>query len=115
MIWLYEEVERLIQLGGQEFVDQVVTTEKGFAPHSSGKLRASIHAEQIGKFRWLVTTNALGENGFAYPARIEAGQEVVPTKKKALHFKVHGKEIYTKRARASYQSHFARNTVDTYR
>lgn len=112
---LVEAVEKIIHDGGQQFVNKVVVVEKSLAPVSSGKLMTSIHALPTGKFSWVVTTNAFGDNGFQYPARIEAGQGVVATNAKALHFVVHGKEVYTKSVGASSKSGFAKKTVSRFK
>ena len=112
---LVSEVKRVVELGGQEFVDQVVATEKGLAPSCSGNLRQHISATQTSQFTWNISTHSVGENGVAYPARIEAGDDVNARPGSVLRFRVHGKEIRTKHVRASYQSHFAENTINMYR
>lgn len=71
--------------GGEECCRQGVNAAKGFAPKRSGKLAASIHSYQTSPSSWLVTTAASGSNGFAYPARIEFGEPVVPTGKYTFH------------------------------
>lgn len=67
--------------GGDECAKQGVRAAKGFAPHDSGNLAGSIHSMQTSRSSWLVTTAATGSNGFAYPARIELGEPVIPTGK----------------------------------
>lgn len=104
-------VESLLEDAALKIAQKAVVTEKGFAPVSSGRLMASIHYIKTGKCAYIVTTQAFGDNGFQYPARIEKGQPVVPTQAKALHFVVHGKSVYTKYAKPSAKSRFAKNTI----
>lgn len=111
MVRLVAGVEGLIEKAASQIADKAVVIEKSNAPVSSGKLMASIHKVSTSRFSYIITTQAFGDNGFQYPARIEAGQAVVPTVAKKLHFVVHGHEVYTKRAAASSKSHFAKNTM----
>ena len=104
-------VEEIVEDAASQIADKAVIMEKHNAPVSSGKLMASIHKIAMDRFSYVITTNAFGDNGFQYPARIEAGQGVVPTQAKALHFVVHGKSVYTKHAKASSKSGFANKTI----
>lgn len=111
-VHLVDGIERLVELGMQDIVqDEIVPYAKREAPHDTGRLRASIHAIQTGRFDWIVTTNARGDNGVEYPARIEKGQAVYPTKAKALWYH----KRWHSMARASYQSHFMENTVNRFK
>lgn len=112
---LVSGVEKIVHDGGQKFVNKVVAVEKSLAPVSSGRLMASIHADPVGLGTWIVTTTAFGDNGFQYPARIEAGEGVVATNAKALHFVVHGKSVYTKAVSASSKSGFAKKTISRFK
>lgn len=112
MVHIAQGIETLVEEAASKIADKAVVLEKSKAPVSSGNLMASIHKEATSRFSYIITTNASGDNGFQYPARIEAGQAVVPTRAKYLHFYVHGNEVYTKRAKASIKSHFAKNTKD---
>lgn len=110
-VHMVKEMERYVELEMQEFVlDTVVPAAKEAAPHDTGNLKQHIYAYQTSKFRWIVTTNSHGENGVAYPARIELGQAVYPTNKPALWF--HKK--WHSMARASSESHFMKNTVSRF-
>lgn len=112
-IRLVNGIETLVEEAASKIADKAVILEKHNAPVSSGKLMASIHKIAIDRFSYVITTNASGDNGFQYPARIEAGQAVVPTQAKALRFSVKGgKPFYTKYAKPSSKSHFAKNTKD---
>lgn len=111
---LTSEVKQLIKAGANQFVEEVVSYEKSVAPVDSGRLAGSIHAFPTGEFSWRVTTSSSGDNGFAYPARIEMGEGVVATRAKALHFVSHGQEIYTKAVGASSKSGFAKKTISRF-
>ena len=104
-------VEKLLADATAKIANKAVILEKHYAPVSSGRLMASIHKIKIDEFSYVITTNAFGDNGFQYPARIEAAQDVVPTQAKVLHFNVHGKSVYTKHAKASSKSKFADKTI----
>lgn len=116
MVWLVEEIERTAELEMGAFVQDVVVPEaKANAPVISGKLQHSITPVQTGRFKWVISTHANGDNGFAYPAHIEAGQGVHATRSPFLHFKIHGADIYTKGTRPSQKSHFMKNTVSSFK
>lgn len=113
---LVAHVMKLIDEQAGEIVDKVVDTMKEEAPRDSGMMADSISATQTGKYSWIVSTHATRpatkrSPAFEYPARIELGQEVVPTKAKALWF--HGG--WHKRSRASAKSGFAAKTVAKFR
>ena len=110
MVRLVAGVEELIQKGGEEVAKQAVELAPLYTPESSGRLVHSITVTQVDHFKWRVSTHAYGDNGFEYAARIEAGQGVVATQAKVLHFKVHGRDIYAKSVGASKKSHFMKNT-----
>lgn len=112
---LVEAMEDMAEEAMEKFVDDTVVTAKSFAPNLSGRLANSIHAVRLDRFEWLVKTNAEGNKGFAYPAHIEAGEGVVATQAKALHFRIHGREIYTKSTAPSSQSGFMKKTVGYYK
>lgn len=107
-------VEKLIDKGGHQFVHEVVATFRANAPVDTGQLVGSIRSHRITLGRYEVSTNAHGHNGVEYPLHIEYGEVVFATKKKALHFVSHGKNIVAKSAAPSKQSHFARNTISKY-
>ena len=104
-------VRELLKKGAERVANKAVVIEKSNAPVSSGRLMASIHKIQMGEFSYVITTRAFGDNGFQYPARIEAGQGVTATNAKALHFVVNGTEIHTKSVRPSAKSGFANKTI----
>ena len=113
-IHLVKGIEWMIDKGAGQFMQEVVATARGFAPVDTGNLSGSISGTKVGVGTYSVSTNAVGRNGFAYPARIEFGQGVTATHKKALHFVAHGNKVVTKSAGPSAQSHFIKNTISKY-
>lgn len=111
MVHLVEEIEDRLADAASIIADMAVSQEKAEAPVISGQLRASIHKVPQGRFAYKIVTDAYGDNGFAYPAHIEAGEGVVATHSKALRFTINGREIVTKSTRPSVKSHFARKTI----
>jgi len=107
-------ITKLVDQGAGQFMQEVVATARGNAPVDTGFLSSSISGVKVGVGKYEVGTNAVGRNGFAYPARIEFGQEVTATHAKALHFVSHGNQITTKHAAPSKQSHFMKKTVSKY-
>lgn len=113
MVHMVGEVKRIVTLAMQDFVyDEVVPTAKSYAPVDTGNLRANIYAYQVSEFHWIVTTNSHGENRFEYPARIEMGEEVLPSPGNTRGIWFHKK--WHSKARATSQPHFMRNTVYKY-
>ena len=121
MVHLARAVEKIIDTQADEFVSEVVAYEKSIAPVDTGRLVASIHSEKMGLGSYIVTTDAYGDNGFEYPARIEAGQAVYPTGKFMHNFgdglvpAIYFKHAWHEMARPSSRSHFARNTVNRFK
>ena len=111
---LINGARQLIKSGANQFVEEVVETEKSLAPVDSGRLVNSIYAFPTGDFSWRVTTSAAGDNGFAYPARIEMG-EGVTAHKKALKFISHGQTLFRKSVGASSKSGFAKKTIERFK
>lgn len=112
-ISLGDVVVNIAEEAGNKLANEAVIIAKGNAPVDSGNLRGSIHAEKTGDARWKITTNAVGENDFAYPARIEKGEEVLPnpmTNPKGVIW-FHGK--YHKKARASNEKEFMLRTMNS--
>ena len=115
-VWVAEAIEKMADEAMADFVNNdVVPYAKSLAPEISGRLKHSIRAIDQGNHKWIVGTHASGDNGFAYPAHIEAGQGVHATRAKVLVFKIGGETIRTKRTRPSKQSHFMRNTVKAFK
>ncbi len=120
---LVREVENLIDHGGDLFVKKVMMTERSLAPWDTGKLAKSIHSIKHGLGAYTVTTEAVGKNSVAYPARIEAGDAVYPTGKFKHDFHdgrgpvpaIYYHNKWHEMARASRQSHFAAKTVSRYK
>lgn len=107
-VYIAAKVENYILDKSEEIVQDVVSTMKAEAPRDSGQMANSIRSIRTGKFKWIISTHAANPiNGFEYPARIELGQAVYPTKAKALWF--HGR--WHKVSRASSKSGFAKRTV----
>lgn len=119
---LYETVERLVDHGGDLFVQKVIMTERSYAPWDTGNLASHIMSIKHGIGSYTVTTNSVGENGVAYPARIEAGDAVYPTGRYMHNFydgrglvpAIYYKKKWHEMANPSKQSHFARKTVSRY-
>lgn len=122
-VHLVREVEKIIDHEADLFVQKVMMTERSLAPWDTGKLASSIHSIKTGLGSYIVTTNAVGKNGVAYPARIEAGDAVYPTGKYKVDFHdgrgpvpaIYYKDKWHEMARASKQSHFAQKTVSRYK
>lgn len=115
----YEATLRgLFEDAGQTIANQFVNQAKGNAPvgfkDSVGKLKANIWAEQTGEFTWLVSTHSVGWNGFAYPARVEAGEAVHAAPNKVLVFPKQEGPVFAKSSRASSKSHFMEKTVNSF-
>ena len=116
MVHIADEIEKIAEQEMADFVNtEVVPYAKALAPEISGRLKHSIRAVNLGNHKWRVSTHATGDNGFAYPARIESGQGVHAKRAKVLVFTIHGETIRTPYARPSKQSHFMRNTVKAFK
>lgn len=119
---LYSAVEELVDKGGDLFVKKVIMTEKSYAPWDTGNLANSIMSIKHKVGSYTVTTNAVGENGVAYPARIEAGQAVYPSGRYMHNFydgrglvpAIYYKKKWHEMANPSHRSHFASKTVSRY-
>ena len=119
---LYSTVEKLIDKGGDLFVQKVIMTEKSLAPWDTGRLANSIMSIKHKVGSYTVTTNAAGDNGVEYPARIEAGDAVYPTGRYMHNFydgrglvpAIYYKKKWHEMANPSHQSHFAKKTVSRY-
>lgn len=119
---LYAGVRDLCDKGGDMFVKKVVMTEKSLAPWDTGRLASSIAPikHKIGSYT--VSTNAAGDNGVEYPARIEAGDAVYPTGRYMHNFydgrglvpAIYYKGKWHEMANPSHRSHFAKKTVSKY-
>ena len=112
-IRIVDAVENYIQSEADKIVQQVVDAMKEEAPRganvdTSGHMADSISATKTGKYTYIVSTHAANPvNGFEYPARIELGQTVYPTKSKYLWF--YGG--WHKKSSASSKSGFGKRTV----
>lgn len=119
---LYDGVVELIDKGGDLFAEKVAMTERSLAPWDSGNLATHIKPVKRKLGSYIVSTNSVGKNGVAYPARIEAGQAVLPTGKYMHNFydgrglvpAIYYKGKWHERANPSKQSHFAQKTVSRY-
>lgn len=120
---LVEEIEKVVDREADLFVQKVVMTEKSLAPWDTGRLANSIHPIKQGLANYIITTDAVGDNDVAYPARIEAGDAVYPTGKYVHNFydgrglvpAIYFKGKWHEFARASKQSGFAQKTVSRYK
>lgn len=111
-VYIVATVKNYMLEKSEDIVRQVVTTMKGNAPVDSGAMANSISPIRTGEFRWIISTHAANPvNGFEYPARIELGQAVYPTKAKALWFH----DRWHKKSSASKKSGFAKRTVAMFR
>ena len=112
---LTDGVEQMVRKGSDFLTEEMVSVAAANAPIETGTLAGSIKKINVGLGEYIITTNAYGHNGFEYPAHIERGQGVVPTKKKALSFyAVPVGKVLTKSTKPSAQSHFMHNTVIAY-
>lgn len=109
---LVSGVKQLIDKGAGQFMQEVVATERSLAPIDTGNLAGSITGRKVKLGSYVITTNAVGRNGFAYPLHIEFGQGGYSAK--GMHFVTHGREVITKSTAPSKQSHFARKTISKY-
>lgn len=119
---LYSAVEKLVDRGGDLFSEKVAMTERSLAPWDTGRLASSIRPikRKIGSY--IVSTNAVGDNNVAYPARIEAGDAVYPTGRYVHNFydgrglvpAIYYKNKWHEMANPSHESHFAKKTVSKY-
>lgn len=109
-IRLYPEVKRMVDEGAGKFVQMLVNDARSNAPVESGNLASSITGIKIGDGQYLVTTNAVGRNGVAYPAKIETGEDVSGYQ----HFFINGKEIKTKHVNGTSKPRFMSKTVSKY-
>lgn len=107
---LYPEVKRMLDKGAGEFVQMLVKDARGNAPVESGNLASSITGIKVGDGQYLVTTNAVGRNGVAYPAKIETGESVDGYQ----HFVINGRHIYTHHVNGTSKPRFMSKTVSKY-
>lgn len=116
-------LRNLFNEAGDQIVKRFEAQAKTNAPHDSGRLAASIHTVKDGEFHWTVSTHASGDNGFQYPARIEAGEPVVPSGKYHHNFggslgwrpAIWYKDAWHTGAKPSIQSHFMERTIAQFR
>ena len=113
-VHLLSAIERLVDKGAGKFVQEVVQTERALAPVESGYLAGSISGQKISLGHYIISTNAVGRNGFAYPAHIEKGEGVTATTKPYLTFIINGRYIRKKSVAPSSKSGFARKTISKY-
>lgn len=111
---LASEVEDMLDKWADDFVRDIVKTEINNVPVSDGLLVGSISQKKLGIGKYVVGTHAAGYNDVEYPLRIEYGEPVVPTRKKALRFWVQGHQVVTDYAAPSKKSHFAKKTILAY-
>lgn len=105
---LTEELDRVCL----DFANKAMRLASTNAPKDSGALAGSIDLHFLGTGKYKISTNAAGSNGFEYPARIEAGEWVVPNannKRGAIWFKGN----WHLAAAPSSKSHFMKNTVSS--
>ena len=123
MVDIVGGIEKIVDHEADLFVKKIIMTERSLAPWDTGKLANSIHSVKLGLCDYIITTNAVGTNGVAYPARIEAGDAVYPTGRFKVDFHdgrgpvpaIYYKGKWHELARASKQSHFALKTVSRYK
>lgn len=110
-VHIEDGISELIDDASEKIALQAVNMAKGYAPVDTGQLKGSIQKHKTGLASWQVSTFAYGDNGFEYPARIEAGQGVTAHRGRLLRFVTHGVEVRTKYAAPSSKSHFAKKTI----
>lgn len=107
---LYREVQRMLDEGAGKFVQTLVNDARSNAPVDTGNLVGSITGIKVGVGEYIVTTNAVGRNGVAYPAKIETGESV----RGYQHFIYHGQEIRTRFVNGTSKPRFMSKTVSKY-
>ena len=110
MVNLVSAVDNKVLEIADNFAEGAVKIAKGNAPKDSGKLIASINMYKTGRYSYLVTTDAVGSNGFDYPARVEAGEAVYPNPNGPGYIWFHGGPHLF--ASDSAQSHFMQRTME---
>lgn len=120
-VHLETTLTNMFEDAGQRIVSIFVAQAKANAPVASGQLAGSISAVRDGMWHWTVSTHASGANNFEYPARIEAGEPVIPTGNFTHNFGA-GQEpaiwfygTWHKKASASNRSHFMQITMSQFR
>lgn len=107
---LYSEVQKMLDEGAGKFVQILVNDARGNAPVDTGNLVASITGIKVGVGSYIVTTQAVGRNGVAYPAKIETGESVSGYQR----FIYHGREIRTNFVAGTSKPRFMSKTVSKY-
>lgn len=107
---LVNGVRKLVDDALNHATDNMVSIAKGSAPVDTGQLRASITKTKLGIGRYVISTNAVGANGVAYPLKIEWGEEVSGYQR----FVYRGTEIRTNHVAASKKSGYMKNAISKY-
>lgn len=107
---LYPEVEKMLDKWADKFAQELADDARHNAPHDTYNLANSIVPIKIGLGQYRVTTNAVGHNGVAYPAKIETGEDVSGYQ----HFYYKGREIQTKYVNGTSKPRFMSKTVSKY-
>lgn len=107
---LYRGVQRILDEGAGKIVQKLVNDARGNAPVESGNLARSITGIKVSTGNYIVTTNAVGRNGVAYPAKIETGESVDGYQ----HFVINGRHIYTHHVNGTSKPRFMSKTVSKY-
>lgn len=108
-IELVRPIRKVVDQAADMLAKQAVAKAKANAPVDSGKLAGSIVPMDEGIGHRTIMTNAVGSNGVAYPARIEAGDPVTPRPGNKRGLWYHGR--YHKASRPSKRSHFMKRTM----
>lgn len=124
-VYIVGHLDTVVVEALDRLADDGVSIAKSNAPHDSGALEDSIHKEVTGLYSRKVTTNAAGSSGkkankkrFEYPARIEAGDEVIPSGRYKHNFgagpepAIWFKGRWHKKAGASAKSGFMEKTMN---
>lgn len=107
---LYPEIEKMIDKWADKFADDLADDARHNAPHDTYNLANSIVAIKHGIGKYTVTTNAVGHNGVAYPAKIETGESVQGYQ----HFYYKRVEIRTRFVNGTSKPNYMYNTVRKY-
>lgn len=103
-------VEKLLDDAFEHATSNMVSIAKGSAPVDTGNLRGHITKTKFGLGNYVISTNSVGQNGVAYPLKIEWGEAVDGYQ----HFTYHNKDIKTTHVRASSRSGYMRNAISKY-
>lgn len=102
--------EKLLDDAFEHATDNMVSIAKGSAPVDTGNLRGHISKLKFGLGEYVISTHSVGENGVAYPLKIEWGEAVDGYQ----HFTYRNMDIKTTHVAASSRSGYMKNAISKY-